>query len=182
MTANEIAQLCGWAGSVFSGGGYVAVAVGAVRGDRPTFQLMNIVGAVGLGLAALSARVWPAVTMNALWIMIGLAALALARRRAGTAADAAPPPPAIPAARAPSGRVVVAGRDGVRRADHGRRRRRGVSVGFRAGGLGVVVRVGPCAPSRSTRHDAHRAGPEGHDPDPRDQLAPAHGRKASVTT
>ncbi len=81
MTAAQIAQLCGWVGSVFAGCGYLAVVIGLIRGDRAAFQLMNIVGAVGLGLAALSARVWPAVTMNTLWIIIGVAALILGWRR-----------------------------------------------------------------------------------------------------
>lgn len=83
MAPSDLAQGLGWVGSLFSGVGYVAVSTGLLRGDRATFQILNVLGATGLGIAAVSAGVWPSATMNAVWILIGLATLVGQRRRRG---------------------------------------------------------------------------------------------------
>lgn len=81
MAPTELAQALGWVGSVLSGGAYVAVSTGLLGGDRAPFQILNILGAIGLGIAAMSAGVWSSASMNGLWIVIGLTALAMGRRR-----------------------------------------------------------------------------------------------------
>jgi hypothetical protein len=78
---STIIDLMGWIGAVLLLLAYALVSSGRLAGDSVRFQLLNLSG--GLLLAANSAYhgALPSVAVNAVWIVIGLAALLRARRQ-----------------------------------------------------------------------------------------------------
>jgi hypothetical protein len=76
-----IIDIMGWVGAVLLLLAYALVSTRQLAGDSVRFQLLNLSG--GLLLAANSAYhgALPSVAVNAVWIVIGLAALLHARRR-----------------------------------------------------------------------------------------------------
>jgi hypothetical protein len=78
---STIIDLMGWIGAVLLLLAYALVSSRRLAGDSVRFQLLNLSG--GLLLAANSAYhgALPSVAVNAVWIVIGLAALLRARRQ-----------------------------------------------------------------------------------------------------
>lgn len=83
MTFAAVAAVLGWVGTLLALVGYWAVSTGRIPGDGVVFQVLNVLGAFGLGVAAVGGRVWSAATLNAVWMGIGITVLAriAARRR-----------------------------------------------------------------------------------------------------
>jgi hypothetical protein len=72
----------GWAGAALVLAAYALVSTKRLAGDGATFQLMNIVGAVGLAWNSAASRAWPSVAINVAWVGIGaLAMYRLARQQ-----------------------------------------------------------------------------------------------------
>jgi hypothetical protein len=97
MSWPVFASTVGWTGTVLLLLAYGLVSTRRLSGDGATFQLLNVGGSAGLGVAAVAGGVWSAATLNALWVAIGLVVLArLALRRAagGPAPRAEADPPA----------------------------------------------------------------------------------------
>lgn len=95
MTFELVAALLGWSGTVALLTAYGLVSAGRLSGKRATFQWLNIYGSGGLGVAAVEGGVWSAVTLNAVWVAIGVVALAnMARLGARAARTSQPPGPA----------------------------------------------------------------------------------------
>lgn len=84
MTFATVAAALGWVGTLLALSGYWAVSTGRIPGDGVTFQLLNVFGSLGLGVAAVGGKVWSAATLNAVWMAIGIGVLLqiAARRRA----------------------------------------------------------------------------------------------------
>ncbi|HTJ34058.1 MAG TPA: hypothetical protein VL738_12580 [Dactylosporangium sp.] len=73
----------GWAGAALVLAAYALVSSKKLAGDGATFQLLNIVGAVGLAWNSAASHAWPSVAINVAWVGIGAVAMfRLARRQA----------------------------------------------------------------------------------------------------
>lgn len=85
MTWPVFAATVGWVGAVLLLAGYGLVSVRRLDGDGALFQLLNVGGSTGLGLAAVAGGVWSAAVLNGLWVAIGLAVLVrgVLRRQGG---------------------------------------------------------------------------------------------------
>jgi hypothetical protein len=79
---NLLYDALGWVGAVALLGAYALVSRGRVAGDGATFQVLNLVGAVGLLVNGVYHHAWPSAALNAVWLLVGVAAV-VALRRAG---------------------------------------------------------------------------------------------------
>jgi hypothetical protein len=84
-------EVIGWTGTVLLIGGYLLLSIGKIPNGR-TYQLLNLIGAIGLLINGAVHGAWPSVILNVVWSAIGIVALIRLARR--PAADAAPPPSA----------------------------------------------------------------------------------------
>jgi hypothetical protein len=75
-------ELAGWLGAGALLGAYVLVSSGRLTARGQAFQLLNLAGAAGLVLNGAWHDAWPSVGLNAVWIAVGLAALARLPRAA----------------------------------------------------------------------------------------------------
>lgn len=75
MTFAGVAAVLGWLGALALLVGYWAVSTRRVRADGAVFQVVNVVGSGGLGIAAIAGRVWSAAVLNAVWVVIGVVIL-----------------------------------------------------------------------------------------------------------
>ena len=83
MSFGVFAAVVGWVGTFLLLLAYVLVSMRRLDGDGPAFQLLNVSGSVGLGVAAVAGGVWSAATLNALWVAVGLVILARRALRRG---------------------------------------------------------------------------------------------------
>lgn len=65
----------GWAGAVALLLAYGLVSAGRLDGQSVRFQLLNLLGAVGLLANGVWHGAWPSAALNAVWLVIGLAAV-----------------------------------------------------------------------------------------------------------
>ena len=65
----------GWAGAAAILLAYGLVSSGRVNGRSIRFQLLNLFGAVGLLANGIWHGAWPSAALNAVWLVIGVAAL-----------------------------------------------------------------------------------------------------------
>lgn len=72
----------GWLGAVVLLAAYGLASAGRLPADGIRFQLMNLAGAAALTVNTAYHGAWPSAALNVVWIIIGLAALRRARRRA----------------------------------------------------------------------------------------------------
>jgi hypothetical protein len=72
----------GWAGAALVLAAYALVSTKRLAGDGAVFQLMNIVGAVGLAWNSAASHAWPSVAINVAWVGIGAVAMFRLARRA----------------------------------------------------------------------------------------------------
>lgn len=71
----------GWAGAALVLGAFAANARGGVRRVR-SYQVVNALGALGLGAAAAQHHNWPSVAVNVPWFVIAIVALGRSRASA----------------------------------------------------------------------------------------------------
>ena len=87
----------GWVGAAALLLGYGLVSAGHLSGRSTGFQLLNLVGSLGLLVNGIWHGAWPSAALNAVWLVIGLAAVRrLARHRqrlASTVASTTVTPP-----------------------------------------------------------------------------------------
>lgn len=73
-------EVVGWAAA-----GCLLLAYGLLSAKRitagVTYQVLNLLGAVGLAANAVAHGAWPSATLNAVWLAIGLVALRAERTR-----------------------------------------------------------------------------------------------------
>ena len=83
-----LVDVAGWIGAVALLLGYGLVSAGRVDGRGTGFQLLNLVGSAGLLANGIWHGAWPSAALNAVWVVIGVAALGglvSGRRRRGGA-------------------------------------------------------------------------------------------------
>ncbi len=77
---NLLIEIDGWAAA-----GSLLLAYGLLSAKRinagSTYQLLNLAGAVGLAVNAVTHAAWPSACLNVVWLAIGLGALQLQRTR-----------------------------------------------------------------------------------------------------
>ena len=76
---NLLNDVLGWVGAVALLGAYALVSRGRVAGDGATFQVLNLVGAVGLLVNGVHHHAWPSAALNAVWLLVGAAAVGALR-------------------------------------------------------------------------------------------------------
>lgn len=79
-----VIAVIGWAGAGLLLAAYALASAERIAAGGPTFQVMNLLGAVALTVNSACHRAWPSAALNAAWIMIGLLVLS---RRSLSAAD-----------------------------------------------------------------------------------------------
>ncbi len=91
-----LVDLAGWVGAAALLLGYGLASTGRLTGRSTGFQALNLVGSAGLLVNGTWHGAWPSAALNAVWLVIGIAALsriALARQRPDSVAalNRAPP-------------------------------------------------------------------------------------------
>lgn len=71
----------GWLGGALIALAYVLVSTRRLVAEAPTFQSMNILGAVMVGLASLHQHAMPSAGLNLVWVLIGMQSLTVGLRR-----------------------------------------------------------------------------------------------------
>jgi len=83
MTSKLAADILGWAGAALVLAAYFAVSTRRVPGDAPAFQLLNLLGALGLTVNALFYGAFPSIGVNLVWAGIAVSALLRMIKRRG---------------------------------------------------------------------------------------------------
>ena len=82
-----LVDAAGWAGAAALLLAYGLVSSGRLDGRGTRFQLLNLVGAVGLLANGIWHGAWPSAALNAVWLVIGITALSRLRTTRTTAVD-----------------------------------------------------------------------------------------------
>lgn len=90
MTGLAVTVL-GWLGAASLLLAYGLTSTGRLPPEGARFQSLNLAGAVALTVNSGYHSAWPSAALNIVWIVIGLAALVRARRRAGVPASGPDP-------------------------------------------------------------------------------------------
>lgn len=69
-------EVAGWYGTLAILGAYAGVSWGLFE-TGVTYQLLNLTGAVGIGLVCWRRRVWQPLVLQATWAIVAIAALAI---------------------------------------------------------------------------------------------------------
>ncbi len=86
MTAIDIV---GWLGAAALLVAYGLLASRLVEARRPTYSILNTVGAAALAANGVAHSAWPSVTLNAIWFVIGVASAICAVSESGRRRGAA---------------------------------------------------------------------------------------------
>lgn len=73
-------EIIGWAAAGLLLSAYALLSRGRLSGQGPSFQLLNVVGSLLVGINSLMHEAWPSASVNAVWLVIGLASLAVTER------------------------------------------------------------------------------------------------------
>jgi hypothetical protein len=83
-----VAEAAGWAGAAALLLAYGLVSNGRLDGRSRGFQLLNLAGAAGLLANGIWHGAWPSAVLNAVWLALGLSALARLRAVSRNEVDA----------------------------------------------------------------------------------------------
>lgn len=72
-------QLVGWIGTVLLVAAYFLVSYNKISSSDSRYQLMNLVGAIGVGANVFYQQAWPAFAMQIIWGIIAVIALIKSR-------------------------------------------------------------------------------------------------------
>jgi hypothetical protein len=83
VTAVQLAvEFAGWAGALLILFAYLLLSMGRLTGQSLTYQIMNIVGAIGFVINGWWHGAMPSAALNVLWLLIGaLASWRIIRKR-----------------------------------------------------------------------------------------------------
>ena len=75
MTLDVLMEVVGWIGGTLILAGYFLLTNGKLDAKSPTYQWLNVVGALGF-IANISWNgAWPSAALNVIWVGIGVVAL-----------------------------------------------------------------------------------------------------------
>ena len=84
MTAVDIAvEIAGWGGAGLILLGYLLISTGKLSGQSPTYQWINLFGALGFVINSWWHGAIPSAALNVVWAMIAIYALTRAARLRG---------------------------------------------------------------------------------------------------
>ena len=69
------AQIVGWVGTFLIIVAYALVSYRVVEGSNKYYQLINLFGALGVGINVFYQHAWPAVALQAIWGLIAVITL-----------------------------------------------------------------------------------------------------------
>jgi hypothetical protein len=81
LGSDLISQLCGWAGAAALLLAYMLVSSGKLAGKSAGFNAINVVGGALLSYGSWVRAAWPSVTLNLIWIVIGIKAILSSRNK-----------------------------------------------------------------------------------------------------
>ena len=83
MTLDVFMEVAGWIGAILILLGYGLLSAGKLDAKSPTYQWLNVVGALGFIANSSWNGAWPSAALNVIWVGIGVVALAriFGRRR-----------------------------------------------------------------------------------------------------
>lgn len=79
-------EVVGWIGATLILAGYFLLSAGKLDGKSPTYQWLNVVGALGFIANSAWHQAWPSAILNVIWVGIGVVALIKISGRRGRAA------------------------------------------------------------------------------------------------
>ncbi len=84
MTLDILMEVVGWIGGTLILAGYFLLTNGKLDAKSPTYQWLNVVGAIGFIANSGWNGAWPSAALNVIWVGIGVVALVkiFGRRRA----------------------------------------------------------------------------------------------------
>jgi hypothetical protein len=93
-----VIEIAGWFAAGVLLAAYGMLSKGRLSGQGWSFQSLNVVGSLLVGLNSLAHEAWPSVSVNVVWLVIGVATLVATRRSRpdDAATDAVPGPDAAP--------------------------------------------------------------------------------------
>lgn len=86
MTAEFLVEVAGWVGALLILGGYALLTAGKIEARSVTYQMLNVVGALGFIVNGWWHGALPSAVLNIIWAGIGLTALWQIRKKAATPA------------------------------------------------------------------------------------------------
>ncbi len=69
-------QIIGWVGAFLVVLAYILVSTKKVSGDSKPYQMLNLFGAIGVGVNVFHQKAWPALAIQLVWGVIAIIALA----------------------------------------------------------------------------------------------------------
>lgn len=81
---NLLVDIAGWAGMVLLLGAYTLLTLKKLRGDGWVYQLMNLLGGLGLAANAYYNGAIPVAVLNIAWFLIGVFGFVTARKKRQT--------------------------------------------------------------------------------------------------
>ena len=75
MTLDILMEVVGWIGGTLILAGYFLLTNGKLDAKSPTYQWLNVVGALGFIANSSWNGAWPSAALNVIWVGIGVVAL-----------------------------------------------------------------------------------------------------------
>ena len=88
MTLNILMEVVGWIGGALILSAYGMLTAGKLTSKSPSYQWMNVIGAIGFIANSGWNGAWPSAALNVIWVGIGAAALIRMGVKARTPATA----------------------------------------------------------------------------------------------
>jgi len=87
MTLAILMEVVGWIGGTLILAGYFLLTNGKLDAKSPTYQWLNVIGALGFIANSSWNGAWPSAALNVIWVGIGVVALIkiFGKRRAAAA-------------------------------------------------------------------------------------------------
>ena len=73
-------QISGWLGTILIVSAYFLLSRKKITGQSKTYQFLNLVGAVTLGIAVFHQGAWSALALNVVWATIAIVTLVKVRQ------------------------------------------------------------------------------------------------------
>lgn len=70
-----IAEIAGWIGAVALLSGYLLISNHIITSNEPAYHLLNLIGACGLIVIALTKKLYQSILINTVWLMVAIIAL-----------------------------------------------------------------------------------------------------------
>lgn len=76
--ASTAIEMVGWSGTALVVAAYLLLTKRALKSDSSSYQLLNLIGAIGIGFNSLVNHAYPSVGINIAWSLIAVYGLAKA--------------------------------------------------------------------------------------------------------